>query len=115
MRRALAGVLISGLVLSGCALFTVPTPTVRFDRGNFALMYSDFKSLYSVLAVRIGDACAKKKFDADACAAFARAGDQIAALEIPIRRAITDPSVEVDWEALANTAKLLVGLAARFI
>jgi hypothetical protein len=112
--RALALVL-AVLGLAGCALFTRPAPTVKIDRGTFALTYADLKAVQAAMAIRITDACTLGKLDRDTCLYFVRVNDQLGMLDTQIRRAIADPATEVDWQAITDTLRLVVGVAMKFL
>jgi len=100
---------------AGCALFTAPAATVKFPRGAFALAYADLKAAQAAMAVRVGQRCVPGGLDPETCRYFERVNDQLGVLDAQVRRAILDPAVEVDWQAIADAMKLVVAIAMKFI
>jgi hypothetical protein len=103
------------VALGGCAFFQRPVDKVSFPKGQFAIVYADMKAIQAAMAIRIADACTLGKLDRDTCLYFVRVNDQLSVLDGQIRRAIMDPAVEVDWQAVTDTVRLVVGVAMKFL
>jgi hypothetical protein len=103
--------LLALLSLTGCALFTKPADTVTFSRGGFYSAYRDISVAYAVTVVKLDLACKAKKLDATFCTVdFPRVRDEMLRVDKAAMKALTVPSAEVDWEAVAEAAKLIASL-----
>ncbi len=100
------------LLLTGCSAFT-GVKQVRYDRGEFAIMYADQKALISVWMFRVRQGCEQKKLSADVCKELTRVEDGLMILDDQAKRVIRQADTDVDWATIAKYAELAVSLAMK--
>ena len=107
MRRSLSLIALT-LLLVGCA-----PPVIRTPYGQACLVYADATRTYSLLALRLADACAAKKIPADTCV-YLKQQDEIAKLiDADIRNEILKAESEIDWAKVMQYLQLLAGVAIK--
>lgn len=127
-QRQLAAAFVASVVLAvlaaGCGSFDPANPmptnpllkasdTVAFDRGQVALLYADTKASYVLLAAGIAKACKTGGFDEETCTAAAKANERMVDIEAQLRKAIANPGVTVDWDAVARAVGIITDLALK--
>ena len=103
MRRALAGVLMIGL-LSGCAIFTTHSETTTIERQQAINAWARAKVLYGRAVVLAERACATSQWSPAECAKAAQLHEQAKRLGAEIEAKLATPESEIDW---ARVMKLL--------
>lgn len=105
MRALVLG--LAALLAVGCA------PTVKIKYGQFALAYADAKALYTIVAVRLTDACKKTVLDATTCAYLDATRGSVKLIDDDVRALLRDPTTEPDWEKIGRYAEIVLGIGLK--
>jgi len=104
-------ILILGLLLAGCGIFTKDPDTIAVPLQGARTVYATVRTLYQDGAARVQVKCQKKELTEAECLRLAGVHDQAKALDFEIRRGLENPKAELDLEKIAK----LLELAAKFI
>ena len=110
MRTRCVSIVLVGLLLAGCALFTRPAGTLSVERQKFINAYARARVTYQHLHARIDALCQVERLTKEICAKAAAIDHQAKALDAEIQAKLEMPESEVDWERLMRLLELALGL-----
>ena len=109
MRRALAGVLMIGL-LSGCAIFTTHSETTTIERQQAINAWARAKVLYARALTLAERACATGQWSQAECAKAAQLHEQAKRIGSEVEAKLATPEAEVDWSRVMRLLELALDI-----
>ena len=110
MRRLLAGVLVIGLLGSGCAIFTKPSETTTIERQAAINAWARAKILYGRAVVLAERACATGQWPPAECTKAVRLHEQAKRLGAEVEAKLATPEAEVDWSRVMKLLELALDI-----
>lgn len=107
------------LALSGCAFvpnILKPSDNIKFNRGAFIAAYIKISRVQAVAEAELTRFCTQEKdlsASREMCRDLSELNRQYYLLDKVIMRAIVDPDVEVDWQAVTDLLDLALKIGVK--